>query len=364
MFEKQPVVKIHRFLFWLLKNDFLSGLAYIPLKSIEHRPFNKGTFDLYFISKIVSLSCSIILLAACSTVPNSVNINASIDGSALDSFDVENPLNINTQFLVHLEQGGSSFNGVLVSDTGLLISVSHGLKKNGLLIKARLMNGQLTSAKLLYNNPEFDIAVLQLTDETQMPYARLNTQINLHQPIFAVGRHRSTNSLKITQGNIKTAWINLANMEVVNRPRSNIALQNAIIHNAKIEQGFSGGALINQEGELVAINHSILDSQGINLSIALSIDNFLPIIAALEHGYSLPIFPELVNIENRIDFLLAGLSRNARRNNIKPHTIKWASIQIKQAALEINLKGDMSEQQLFSWVWNGFLQKLKNADKT
>ncbi len=314
---------------------------------------------MHALNKIVLLSCSLIFLAACSTLPKPIDSNEVVPSS----LSIESPLAKDIQFLVYLEQGSSAFNGVLVSENGLLLSVSHGLKQNGQLIKARLMNGQLTTAQVLYNNPEFDIALLQLSNVSQLPFARLNPQVNNQQPVFTVGRHRLASSLTVTRGVIKTAWINLANMEVINRPHTNIALQNAIIHSAKVEQGFSGGALINEDGELVAINHSILDNQGNHLSIALSIDNYLPIVAALEHDYPLPTFPALDNIENKIDFLLAGLSRNARRNHIKPHKIKLATIQVRQAALEMNQQGGISEQQLFSWVWNGFLQKLKTTDE-
>ena len=263
------------------------------------------------------------------------------------------------QAVVYLSQGYSAFNGVLVSNYGLVLSVSHGLLKPGHTIYARLMDGRITTAKLMYNNPEFDIAILQLEHFSGGDFLSLNPNITENQPVYALGRHRLIGSLKVSKGVVKTAWINLANMEVSNLNIDNMAVQNAIFHNATIEQGFSGGPLVNAKGELVAINSSILDAKGKPLAIALSVDNFIPLIEAITDNRPPPSFPNLDTLEDRIDFLLAGLSRHARQKQITPDRLKLISLQIKQTALQLNKQGNISEQQLSSWVWNGFLEKLR-----
>ena len=271
----------------------------------------------------------------------------------------QNMLNKSAQALVYLSQGNSAFNGVLVSHDGLILSVSHGLLKPGRPIKARLTDGKITSAQLVYNNPEFDIAILQLDNFTGEHFLNLNSDIHENQSVYAMGRHRLSGSLKVSYGRVKTAWINLANMEVSNLNIDNMAVQNAIIHDACIEQGFSGGPLLNAQGELVAINHSILDAKGKSLTIALSVDNFVPLINAITNQRPAPAFPPLETLEHRIDFLLAGLNRHARKNNITPDKLRLISLQIKQTALRLNEQGNISEQQLSSWVWNGFIEKLR-----
>ncbi len=191
--------------------------------------------------------CLLVVLSACSRtalLPQA--------GVLLNS---QNMLNKSAQALVYLSQGNSAFNGVLVSHDGLILSVS-----------------------LVYNNPEFDIAILQLDDFTAEHFLNLNSDIHENQSVYTMGRHRLSGSLKVSYGRVKTAWINLANMEVSNLNIDNMAVQNAIIHDASIEQGFSGGPLLNAQGELVAINHSILDAKGKSLTIALSVYNFVPLI--------------------------------------------------------------------------------------
>ncbi len=304
------------------------------------------------------ITCLLTLLSACSSKP----IQANLDQD-LQSILVPKLLENSAQALVYLEQGGNVFNGTLVSATGLVISVSHGLMNNKRLIKARLMNGQLTRAKIVYNNPQFDLAVLQLADVSASFYLPLATQIQEDMPVIALGRHRLSNSLRFTSGTIKTAWINLANMEVSNLKMGNIAVQNAIFHTAPTQQGFSGGPLINQKGELIAINSAILDTQNATLSMALNIENFTALLAAIKNDTDMPAFPKLESLEQRLDFLLAGLTRHGRQNNIDLGTLELISFKVKQTALKLNSSGKMSERQLSNWVWKGFIENVLNNRK-
>jgi len=299
--------------------------------------------------------CCFVVLSACSSTALRPQADAHLGGTLMS----QPPFKKSAQAVVYFSQGNSAFNGVLVSHSGLVLSVSHGLLSPAHLIKARLMDGTITSARLVYNNPEFDIAVLQLDEFTGGKYLRLNAHITENQPVYALGRHRLSSSLSVSAGVVKTAGINLVNMEVSNHYIDNMAVQNAIIHSANIEQGFSGGALLNNQGELVAINHSILDAKGNPLAIALSVENFIPIIDAITDNRPAPGFPKLNTLEDRIDFLLAGLSRHARQKHITQDRLELISLQIKQTALQLNQQGDISEQQLSSWVWNGFLKQLK-----
>ncbi len=297
----------------------------------------------------------LVVLSACS----STTLQPQVYDRAVEPFTGQTMLKKSAQALVYFSQGNSAFNGVLVSNSGLVLSVSHGLFTPTRPIKARLMDGTITFAQLVYNNPEFDIAILQLEDFSGQPFLHLNAHITENQPVYALGRHRLRGSLEVSAGVVKTAWINLANMEVSNHDIDNMAVQNAIIHSANIEQGFSGGALVNAQGELVAINHSILDAKGKPLAIALSVENFIPLIEAITDNRPAPSFPKLDTLEDRIDFLLAGLSRHARQKHITQDRLRLISLQIKQTALQLNKQGNISEQQLSSWVWNGFLKQLR-----
>ncbi len=302
------------------------------------------------------IACLLTLLSACS-----IPIQDKLE-QHLQSCAVTNPhLQKSAQALVHLQQGDHAFNGTLVSASGLVLSVSHGLMNDERPIKARLMNGQLTQAKILYSNPQFDLAVLQLADYSGGFYLPLASQIQEGMPVIALGRHRLPDSLRFCSGTIKTAWINLANMEVSNLKMENIAVQNAIFHSAPTQQGFSGGPLINLKGELMAINNAILDTKGASLSISLNIENFTALLAAIENGTDKPVFPKLESLEQRLDFLLAGLTRHGRHNNIDSNTLELISFKIKQTALKLSNSGDMSEQQLNNWVWKGFIDNVNTT---
>ncbi len=301
------------------------------------------------------ISCLLTLLSACSNKPIQANLDQHLQSTLTSKL-----LEKSAHALVHLQQGSNEFNGTLVSASGLVLSVSHGLMNNKKLIKARLMNGQLTQAKILYDNPQFDLAILQLADVSNSFYLPLATQIQEDMPVIALGRHRRPNSLRFTSGSIKTAWINLANMEVSNLEMGNIAVQNAVFHTALTQQGFSGGPLINLKGELVAINSAILDTKDVTLSIALNVENYTALLAAIKNGTDKPVLPKLESLEQRLDFLLAGLTRHGRQNNIDLDTLELISVKIKQTALQLNNSGDMSERQLSNWVWKGFIDNVQN----
>jgi len=298
--------------------------------------------------------CCLVVLSACSRAP----LSPQPDDQGGVPFN-RAMLEKSAQAVVYFSQGNSAFNGALVSNSGLVLSVSHGLLSPNRPIKARLTDGTSTFARLVYNNPEFDMAILQLKDFSGEWFLPLNAHITENQPVYALGRHRLRGSFTVSQGLVKTAGINLANMEVSNHGIDNMAVQNAIFHDAHIEQGFSGGPLLNAHGDLVAINHSILDAKGKPLAIALNIENFIPIISAITNNRPAPSFPKLDTLGDRIDFLLAGLSRHARQKNITQDRLRLISLQIKQTALQLNKQGNISEQQLSSWVWNGFLKQLR-----
>jgi len=299
--------------------------------------------------------CCLLVLSACSSAP----LSPQTDDHGGVPFNHQAMLEKSGKAVVYFSQGNSAFNGALVSNSGLVLSVSHGLLSPNRPIKARLMDGTITFARLVYNNPEFDMAILQLKDFSGEWFLPLNAHITENQPVYALGRHRLRGSFTVSKGLVKTAGINLANMEVSNHGIDNMAVQNAIFHSAHIEQGFSGGPLLNTQGELVAINHSILDAKGKPLAIALNVENFIPLISAITDNRPAPNFPKLGTLEDRIDFLLAGLSRHASRKHITQDRLRLISLQIKQTALQLNKQGDISEQQLSSWVWNGFLKQLR-----
>ena len=151
--------------------------------------------------------------------------------------------------------------GVIISPRGYILTNQHVVEAAD-EIEVALSDGKKLAAKVVGNDPETDLAVLQV-DAQNLPAITLGQAENLRvgDVVLAIG-----NPLGVGQ------TVTMGIVSALHRTGLRInTFENFIQTDAAINQGNSGGALIDASGSLVGINTAILSQSGGSIGIGFAI---------------------------------------------------------------------------------------------
>lgn len=193
-------------------------------------------------------------------------------------YDQENVVNINlgattTQSVEQKEMTKGNGSGFLISSDGLILTNKHVAtagKPATARYKVVLNNKKIYDAKLIGNDPIHDLAVLKI-DDKNLPYLEMASSGN--QPIgltvLAIGNSLGRYENSVTKGIISGLGRSLA----AANPNGGLELlENVLQTDAEINEGNSGGPLINLEGKVIGVNVAV-DKGGTGLGFAIPIDD-------------------------------------------------------------------------------------------
>lgn len=156
----------------------------------------------------------------------------------------------------------ASGSGVLISDDGYIVTNNHVIddQKGGVAeeINVTLHNKKSYKARLIGRDPSSDLAVLKI-DATRLPYMVYGNsdEVKLGQWVLAVG-YPLTLETTVTAGIVSAKGRAIG----INSRQSNSPIESFIQTDAAVNQGNSGGALVNTSGQLIGINSAILAPSG------------------------------------------------------------------------------------------------------
>ena len=156
----------------------------------------------------------------------------------------------------------ASGSGVLISEDGYIVTNNHVISdgNNGVAseINVTLHNKKSYKARLIGRDPSSDLAVLKI-DGNKFPFLLYGNSNNivLGQWVMAVG-YPLTLETTVTAGIVSATGRTIN----INRRQSETPVESFIQTDAAVNQGNSGGALINTNGELIGINSAILAPNG------------------------------------------------------------------------------------------------------
>ena len=148
------------------------------------------------------------------------------------------------------EQGALG-SGVIVDESGHIVTNNHVIA-NATTINVQLADGRFAEAKVVGRDPDTDLAVLVIKLGT-LPVMALgrSDRLQVGDDVLAIG-----NPLGLQQ------TVTHGIVSAIGRSQLNIAtFENFIQTDAAINEGNSGGALINASGELVGINTAVAKKQ-------------------------------------------------------------------------------------------------------
>ncbi|EHJ47718.1 HtrA2 peptidase [Solidesulfovibrio carbinoliphilus subsp. oakridgensis] len=154
--------------------------------------------------------------------------------------------------------------GVIIDGTkGLVLTNAHVIA-GGTSIKARLLDGRVLAATLVGSDPDFDVAVLRLSGDGNLPQATMgdSADIMIGETAIAIGNPFGyTNT--VTTGVVSAVGRSLKH--------EGGTYADLIQTDTAINPGNSGGPLVNLAGEVIGINMAIqAGAEGIGFAIPIN----------------------------------------------------------------------------------------------
>ena len=142
--------------------------------------------------------------------------------------------------------------GVIISEDGYVVTNNHVIQ-NASELEVTLNNNKSYKAKVVGTDSKMDIALLKLDTSDKFTYATFGNSdaIRVGEWVLAVGNPYNLNST-VTAGIVSAKARNL----------TNDGIQSFIQTDAAVNPGNSGGALVNNRGELIGINTMISSTTG------------------------------------------------------------------------------------------------------
>jgi serine protease Do len=156
----------------------------------------------------------------------------------------------------------ASGSGVIISDDGYIVTNNHVISDGGdgvaEEITVTLHNKKVYKARIIGRDPSSDIAVLKV-DGTGFPFMLYGNSDNvkLGQWVLAIG-YPLTLETTVTAGIVSAKGRSIG----INARQSQTPVESFIQTDAAVNQGNSGGSLINTDGQLIGINSAIYAPTG------------------------------------------------------------------------------------------------------
>mgnify|MGYP000100214991 CR=1 FL=1 len=154
-----------------------------------------------------------------------------------------------------LQAAGS---GVIISSDGYIVTNNHVVSEAE-KIEVTLNDKRNYSAKIIGTDPSTDLALLKIdaNDLPTIPYGN-SDDVKVGEWVLAVGNPFNLTST-VTAGIVSAK---ARNINILGKNSNESPIESFIQTDAAVNQGNSGGALVNTKGELIGINAAIASSTG------------------------------------------------------------------------------------------------------
>ncbi len=172
--------------------------------------------------------------------------------------------------------------GVVLDPQGIIVTNEHLIAK-AINIRVKFINGKEYEAFVLGSDPEFDIALLKVTDKADLPFLKVSKpkSIRVGQKAIVIGNPFGLSS-SVSTGVVSALGRNL-------RIDGKVYV-NLIQTDAAINPGNSGGALLDVEGNPLGIVTAIY-GEGKGIGFAIPMNDVMAMLSEfLDTGIKRPIF--------------------------------------------------------------------------
>lgn len=178
--------------------------------------------------------------------------------------------NGNSIFLDKSEQKLGLGSGIILSENGYILTNQHVAGNKYSNCYVTLENGQIYDGNVVWSDSNLDLAIVKIST-TNLNYIKLadSDNINLADEVYAIG-----NPIGIEfQRTVTKGIISGKNRTIKLQDDDNSSYMEDLIQtDATINEGNSGGPLVNINGELIGVNTvKISDAEGIGFAVPINI---------------------------------------------------------------------------------------------
>lgn len=209
-----------------------------------------------------------------STLTGQPATNASttpIDGSVQAAAATATPSTVDIR--VTTSQGSAEGSGVILTADGDVLTNNHVVAGSTGQIQVTLSDGTTHTATLVGTSPSYDLAVIKLDNASGLTAATLgqSSGVAVGQQVVAIGSPQGLT------GTVTTGIVSALNRTVaVEGEDGSGVVYNGLQTDAPINQGNSGGPLVNLDGQVVGINSAIAtagqSTGSVGLGFAIPVD--------------------------------------------------------------------------------------------
>lgn len=152
----------------------------------------------------------------------------------------------------------SSGSGVIISPDGYITTNNHVIESAS-RIEVTLDDNRMYEATIIGTDPTTDLALIKI-DDSSLPYVEFGSSDDIYvgEWVLAVGNPFGTLTSTVTAGIVSAKARNIN----ILHDQNNRQIEAFIQTDAAVNQGNSGGALVNLKGQLVGINTAIATPTG------------------------------------------------------------------------------------------------------
>jgi S1-C subfamily serine protease len=169
------------------------------------------------------------------------------------------------------EKGTGS--GFILTPNGEVLTNNHVVSGGSARLSVTLANKKQYRAKVLWNDPRNDLAMIKIDTGSKLPFLKLGDSEGLvvGQKVLAIGNPFGLD------GTLTTGIVSSLNRTI--EPEEGQRLEGMIQTDAAINPGNSGGPLLDSHGNVIGINTAIYGPQGnIGLGFAMPINRAKPML--------------------------------------------------------------------------------------
>lgn len=230
--------------------------------------------DLSSQKKIVTSQSQLISQIAKTVGPSVVSVNVAISSSANDSSGlfglVEPP-----------QQAQAAGTGIIISKTGLIITNRHVVPQGTTTVSVTLSDGtELKDVSVIgrtNDNDSLDVAFLKVNDtkgHTLKPASLGNSSnVQVGDNVVAIGNALGQFQNTVTSGIISGYGRSIQAGDSSGNSASSENLDNLFQTDTAINEGNSGGPLVNLNGQVIGINTAVAGGNAQNIGFAIPIND-------------------------------------------------------------------------------------------
>ena len=173
---------------------------------------------------------------------------------------------------------GGKGSGVIFTDDGYIITNDHVIRGKTSSMEVHLADNRVLKAKLIATDPRMDLAVIKVeSDNLQEVKFGNSDEMKKGSFVEAIGNPRGL------ENSVTTGTISNLNVDV----NEDLSTIRCLQTDAAVNHGSSGGALLNEYGELVGINVMIYENSE-NIGFAIPSNDVKRVVEKLKEDGHVP----------------------------------------------------------------------------